>query len=554
MTSTSLTSSHDLEAGTPFPAKTVNSDHCDSRSDCSFTQTQVARARQAFPLTIKGATPTVIPPEHPFRTLVLCFDGTGDQFDIDNSNVVLLFSMLKKDDTKKQMCYYQAGVGTYFNPQVATPFMSKISKSLDMALAWDLHAHVMDGYEFLMQNYTSGDRICLFGFSRGAYTARALAGMLHKVGLLPQCNHQQVPFAYKMFTRTDDLGWRQSTAFKKCFSIDVDIEFIGVWDTVNSVGIIPRRLPFTTSNTAVRTFRHALALDERRARHKANLWNRPSADEAKLGTDAALPASLTPNSNTTVTSLLDAKMNGDGGDGHTTNLSHFEARYEALYKKSGNILTDVEEVWFAGCHCDIGGGSVPNGAPFSLARIPLRWMIRECFKTQTGIMFDAAALRTIGLNPATLYPVVLAQPPAIAVRGIKLQASPKKKAQSGIRKWNIESVESVSELRGVAELWRLEIEAELKDATCPLYDQLMLAPAWWMLEVLPMKQRYQKSDNTWVDALTFNFAHPRFIPEQDEHGIKVHRSVRTRMQMEPVNGGKKYVPRARFDVEPEWVD
>jgi len=53
--------------------------------------------------------------------------------------------------------------------------------------------------------------------------------MLHKVGLLPACNHQQVPFAYKMYTRTDKTGWDQSNLFKKAFSIDVDIEFIGVW-------------------------------------------------------------------------------------------------------------------------------------------------------------------------------------------------------------------------------------------------------------------------------------------------------------------------------------
>jgi uncharacterized protein (DUF2235 family) len=127
--------------------------------------------------------------------------------------------------------------------------------------------------------------------------------MIHKVGLLPACNHQQVPFAYKMYTRANDLGWKQSNAFKRSFSIDVDIEFVGVWyafslslhpllssfsispplrDTVSSVGIIPRRLPFTTSNTIVRTFRHAISLDERRAKFKANLWNRPKVNEQTL--------------------------------------------------------------------------------------------------------------------------------------------------------------------------------------------------------------------------------------------------------------------------------
>jgi len=108
----------------------------------------------------------------PGRTLVLCFDGTGDQFDDDNSNIVQLVTMLKKDDKTKQMVYYQAGIGTYTTPAIATPFMSKLSKALDEMFAWNLDAHVMGGYEFLMQNYRSGDKICIFGFSRGAFTAR----------------------------------------------------------------------------------------------------------------------------------------------------------------------------------------------------------------------------------------------------------------------------------------------------------------------------------------------------------------------------------------------
>jgi len=53
--------------------------------------------------------------------------------------------------------------------------------------------------------------------------------MLHKVGLLPAGNFQQVPFAYKMYTRGDNVGWEQSTEFKKAFSVDVEIEFVGVW-------------------------------------------------------------------------------------------------------------------------------------------------------------------------------------------------------------------------------------------------------------------------------------------------------------------------------------
>ncbi|KAF8868076.1 hypothetical protein CPB84DRAFT_1451507 [Gymnopilus junonius] len=169
--------------------------------------------------------------------------------------------------------------------------MSSVTKTIDEMFALHLDAHVMGGYEFLMQNYLTGDRICLFGFSRGAYTARSLAGMLHKVGLLPAGNFQQVPFAYKMYTRADDVGWNNQPSSRRRFCTDVSIEFIGVWDTVDSVGIIPRRLPFTTSNTIVRTFRHAVSLDERRAKFKANLWNRPDEDELKLGTSSVKPVS-----------------------------------------------------------------------------------------------------------------------------------------------------------------------------------------------------------------------------------------------------------------------
>ncbi|KAI0778879.1 hypothetical protein BD413DRAFT_609432 [Trametes elegans] len=435
----------------------------------------------------------IIPPYEPTapRTLVLCFDGTGDEFDSDNSNVIKFFSLLKKDDRREQMVYYQAGIGTYTTPQVSIALGQAVSKTLDEMVAWNLDAHVMSGYEFLMQNYDAGDKICLFGFSRGAYTARALAGMLHKVGLLPPENFQQIPFAYKMYTRTDELGWRQSTAFKKAFSIDVDIEFIGVWDTVCSVGIIPHRLPFTASNTAIRTFRHALSLDERRAKFQANHYNHPTSWESKQGTHrgemprpsrrrsgmrtvnriakvvqerlrnasgattaTAVTATVaTPdeavkiatNATTTaaaatVASVKDEQYTDEDEKAGTTVAAaatvtdtaasaqtsfwgtlrtkmRFKGKRlteeEKDFDKTANIQgqTDVKEVWFAGCHCDVGGGSVPDEEKHALSRIPLRWMIRECFRTRTGIRFHGELLKEIGLDPATLWPT---PPPARA--------------------------------------------------------------------------------------------------------------------------------------------
>ncbi|KAK7036089.1 DUF2235 domain-containing protein [Favolaschia claudopus] len=483
---------------------------------------------------------SVIPPEHPFRTLVVCFDGTGDQFDNDNSNIVRFFSMLSKGDRTRQMVYYQAGIGTYTTPAIATPLMSRFSKFVDEAVAWNLDAHVMGGYEFLMQNYTSNDRICIFGFSRGAYTAQSLAGMLHKVGLLPADNHQQIPFAYKMYTDTSDLGWEQSNGFKKAFSIDIDIEFVGVWDTVNSVGLVPKRLPFTASNTIVRTFRHALSLDERRAKFKPNLWNRPDDREKTL-------------------SITDQKMARESCKDHShVSHAHKQRHVERRYSRDRAEPTDIEEVWFSGCHCDVGGGSVDNETVQNLARIPLRWMVRECFKMKSGIMFDCEGLRSIGLDPACLYPEVKPRPPALSVGNLRIRNIPtpeeeaKAKNEAALRSFpdHQELGNGVSFV--VAPM--SEEELDLHDSLSPIYDQLSLAWFWWILEILPIRQRYQKGDNSWVSYLGINWGRGRFIPKQKKNGVKVHRSVKARLEAQTEDGGK-YTPKAAFDLErTTWVD
>lgn len=143
--------------------------------------------------------------------------------------------------------------------------------------------------------------------------------MLYKVGLLPAGNHQQIPFAYKIYTRVDEIGWEQSTEFKKAFSEDVPIEFMGVWYVKSlahqivrliihqtnqtprtyrdTVGSVSTPVPFTTSNTIIRTFRHALSLDERRAKFQTNVWFKPSSEEAKLGSNSTTtsePSSSSP--------------------------------------------------------------------------------------------------------------------------------------------------------------------------------------------------------------------------------------------------------------------
>jgi uncharacterized protein (DUF2235 family) len=109
-----------------------------------------------------------------------------------------------------------------------------------------------------------GDKMCLFGFSRGAYVARALAGFLTKCGLISKDNREQVHFAYELYKREDVAGIALAARFREGFARHVAVEFVDVWDTVASVGILRNTtLPFTDTNRGgIKTFRYALALDE----------------------------------------------------------------------------------------------------------------------------------------------------------------------------------------------------------------------------------------------------------------------------------------------------
>ncbi|CAE6489699.1 unnamed protein product [Rhizoctonia solani] len=497
--------------------------------------------------------PQVIPPPAdltlPGRSLILCFDGTGDQYDQDNSNIVRFVQLLKKDDKTKQMVYYQTGIGTGVGPSPGGRIATKISQTLDTMVASGLGDHVRAGYEFLMQNYSEGDRVSLFGFSRGAYTARALAGMLHKVGLLPSYNNEQVPFAYNMFKRDDEEGWKMSNGFKRAFCIDVKIDFVGVFDTVNSVGIIPRELPFAKSNFLVRVFRHAVALDERRAkfkanlwgiiprelpfaksnflvrvfRHavalderrakfKANLWGRSTAAEEKLGEGGRKKVYHREKTKTGVWSYVTGwggeQAQGDQGkkkqDGKQSQGSNHRGGHDFTAVGDRGHQTDVKEVWFAGAHCDVGGGSVPNDTVNNLARIPLRWMIRECFLNNTGILFHSAELEEIGLSPASLWPTV--KIPTPVSDGHKPQATDATLVDSPLQ--SPDPASSTTHINGTGtgtvqaslippEPIKLASEEDAKDALTPIYDQLSIAKWWWFLELLPMKQKYQRHDQSW---------------------------------------------------------
>lgn len=135
---------------------------------------------------------------------------------------------------------------------------------------------------------------------------------------------------------------------------------------------------------------------------------------------------------------------------------------------------------------DVGGGSVPNETPHTLARIPLRWMVRQCFLSNTGIRFHASALKKIGLDPHSLYPFVRPRPAPVSAfePGHKRGVTDATMVEDG----NNEDVHRTL----------TEEEADVRDALSPIYDQLALKSAWWGLEVIPLTQRYQRDDNTWL--------------------------------------------------------
>ena len=178
--------------------------------------------------------------------------------------------------------------------------MRWLSQTADEGLGTTFDQHVIAGYRFIMRYYREGDKIYLFGFSRGAFTARFLARMISTIGLLSMGNEEMVPFAYKSYQdyeiQSSDLSEKGRAAemknkaymdsFKTTFCrAKAEVHFLGLFDTVNSVGIFDP--PLTTATylpparkTAIH-IRHAVSIDERRAKFKAALLQQeePSKEE-----------------------------------------------------------------------------------------------------------------------------------------------------------------------------------------------------------------------------------------------------------------------------------
>jgi uncharacterized protein (DUF2235 family) len=484
------------------------------------------------------------------RTIVVCLDGTGDKFDNDNSNIVHFVSCLKKDD-KTQVTYYQAGIGTYSAHGRSTGFEA----ALDMAVGSLLGLHVRDAYDFLMHTYKEGDKICIFGFSRGAYTARCLAGMVHKVGLLPPRNNAQIHFAYDMYRDDSPQGWDQSAQFKKAFCMDVSVYFLGLFDSVASVGVIPRELPFfTSSGNQCHYFRHALALDERRAKFKACRYQSKNTDpQAPNSSTPATPMDVSPQcqANGFVPGHRPQNIRSQTWPHPSTNDTSWrtevnspEHAYEAHTRLQKHSRTDVLEVWFAGCHCDVGGGALPNETRHKLSNIPLRWMIRQCFECDTGIIFGTMALAEQGLDLHMLWPrytkleVPILGPAPSLIEYYESGLPPKAKRSSRL----IPAKRMAKEKGAFFELQISEDEANQSnaewlpeqiedcfDALGPVNDKLASWTPWWILEVWPVEYELpNEAGNTWESRFGMNLARPRPVmgAEPNLHWTVQHRMAK----------------------------
>ncbi|ADV83239.1 T6SS phospholipase effector Tle1-like catalytic domain-containing protein [Terriglobus saanensis] len=299
------------------------------------------------------------------KNIFVCCDGTGNEFaakdSLDgNSNVVKLYTALKLDE--HQVAYYHPGVGTLGDP-TKEGIARKWSVVKGLAFGQGFQENVLDAYRYLMQHYASGDKVYLFGFSRGAYTARALAGLLHGYGLLCRGNEGHIPYAWRMYTERivteRELNAHTvttDTSFRDTFSHrDFSIHFVGLWDTVSSVGWIstPLRLLDMAQNPSIQRGRHAVSIDERRCFYQDNLWGGPV--KVDLPSVPGNPAA------------------------------------EPMLK-----CQDLLQVWFAGVHSDVGG-SYPQ-LQSGLANIALEWMIGEARKAQA--VFEETRVRMVLGSPA----------------------------------------------------------------------------------------------------------------------------------------------------------
>ncbi|OOG25396.1 hypothetical protein B1C78_06680 [Thioalkalivibrio denitrificans] len=260
------------------------------------------------------------------KNIIICFDGTWntpkDPGDIEkgaNTNVYKLFEAVPKvHQGIRQEKHYVPGVGNRWYNRITGG-----------AFGVGLDRLIKQGYRALVDHYEEGDRIFVIGFSRGAYSARSLVGMIRNAGLTHRSHRREIDSAYELYrTRDEGADSPGALAFRERFSRQPDIHCLGVWDTVGALGVPlrsfdwfnARRYEFhdTELSDIVHNAFHAIAVDEHRSTYEPTLWDPKQKPNQR-----------------------------------------------------------VEQAWFSGAHADIGGGYKDA----RLSDITLHWMadrLGEC--------------------------------------------------------------------------------------------------------------------------------------------------------------------------------
>ena len=290
------------------------------------------------------------------KRLVVCCDGTWNKPDNETITNVEKIARTVQSDTAAtggvaQLVYYVSGVG-------AGSYL--VDRILGGAFGFGLFHQVVASYRFLAQNYEEGDEIYVVGFSRGAYTARSLAGMIARVGLLTKRSlvEERLPAAVRLYQRKDPPEGAFGASideFKHDHCHAAPVHFLGVFDTVGALGVpgfmrfAPRFHEVQLSSQVLRA-RHAMAIDETRMKFAPTLWKAPEPGSGPL----------------------DAVTDAEAETGSTTGSATEDER--------------VKQVWFEGAHSDVGGGYRSTG----LSDTALLWMAREAHAA--GLVFDVPLL------------------------------------------------------------------------------------------------------------------------------------------------------------------
>jgi uncharacterized protein (DUF2235 family) len=283
------------------------------------------------------------------KRIVICADGTWNRPEKNlkkdfPTNVLKLARAIKPagDDQMPQQVFYDWGVGSYYSSMAGG------------TAGKGLHKNIMDNYRYIVQNYAEGDKLYFFGFSRGSYTVRCLCGLINNCGILKKADAALIQRAFEHYKRSGTAyapAGAQSLKFRAQHSHPSrEIEFVGVWDTVGAMGIPISFLGLfddkdefydTKIGSNVRIARHAIAIDEHRSDFEPTVW-------------------------------------------HPKNTM------------------DMQQVWFAGAHSNVGGSYKPDKDGSLLSDAPLAWMSNQA--QYAGLALEPHLEDNINQNPtATLH-------------------------------------------------------------------------------------------------------------------------------------------------------